>query len=74
MEQWEDTWTAIVRQDPDITEMLKATLAKADLALAILITDEQGNVLASTPPDAAPRQRLCRAPKISTKFSSAGGR
>src|SRR3984957_6549999 len=48
-EQGEDTWTAIVRQDPDITEMLKATLAKADLALAILITDEHGNVLAATP-------------------------
>jgi PAS domain S-box-containing protein len=47
--QWEDTWTAIVRQDPDIAEMLKATLAKADLALAILITDRQGNILASTP-------------------------
>ncbi len=46
-EQWEDTWTEIVRRDPDITEMLKATLAKADLALAILITDEHGNVLAS---------------------------
>ena len=37
----------IIRQDPDITELLKATLAKADLALAILITDEQGNVLAA---------------------------
>ncbi len=47
--QWEDTWTEIVRRDPDITEMLKATLAKADLALAILITDEQGNVLAEAP-------------------------
>jgi len=45
--QWEDTWIEIVRRDPDITEMLKATLAKADLALAILITDEHGNVLAS---------------------------
>jgi signal transduction histidine kinase len=49
-EQWEDTWTEIVRRDPDIAEMLKATLAKADLALAILITDEHGNVLASASP------------------------
>src|SRR6202046_5962433 len=49
-EQWEDTWIAIVRQDPDITEMLKATLAKADLALAILITDDRGNILASASP------------------------
>ena len=24
LEQWEDTWTAIIRQDPDITEMLNA--------------------------------------------------
>ena len=47
-QQWEDTWTAIVRRDPDIAQMLKATLAKADLALAILITDEHGNILAST--------------------------
>jgi len=47
--QWEDTWTEIVRRDPDIAEMLKATLAKADLALAILITDQHGNVLAATP-------------------------
>src|ERR1700722_10022075 len=50
VEQWEDTWTGIIRQDPGITELLNATLAKADLALAILITDELGNVLASAPP------------------------
>jgi signal transduction histidine kinase len=49
-EQWEDTWTEIVRRDPDITEMLKSTLAKADLALAILITDDHGDVLAEAPP------------------------
>jgi len=48
-QQWEDTWTEIVRRDPDITQMLKATLAKADLALAILITDDRGEVLAATP-------------------------
>jgi signal transduction histidine kinase len=48
-QEWEDTWTEIVRRDPDITEMLKATLAKADLALAILITDDHGKVLATTP-------------------------
>src|ERR1700722_18284489 len=48
-QQWEDTWTEIVRRDPDVGEMLKATLAKADLALAILITDEHGNVLAGAP-------------------------
>jgi len=48
-QQWEDTWTEIVRRDPDITEMLQATLAKADLALAILITDEHGDILAAWP-------------------------
>ncbi len=48
-QEWEDTWTEIVRRDPDITEMLKATLAKADLALAILVTDDRGNILAATP-------------------------
>jgi len=48
-EQWENAWIEIVRRDPDITAMLDATLAKADLALAILITDEHGNVLAATP-------------------------
>jgi PAS domain S-box-containing protein len=47
-QQWEDTWTEIVRRDPDITVMLNATLAKADLALAILITDEHGDILAAS--------------------------
>jgi PAS domain S-box-containing protein len=47
-QQWEDTWTEIVRRDPDITEMLNATLAKADLALAILITDDHGDILAAS--------------------------
>ena len=58
-QQWEDTWTEIVRRDPDITEMLKSTLAKADLALAILITDEHGNVLAASPLQSSSK-RLCR--------------
>ncbi len=48
-QDWENVWTQIVRDDPDIKDMLKATLAKADLALAILITDDHGNVLATTP-------------------------
>jgi signal transduction histidine kinase len=47
--QWEAAWTEIVRSDPDITAMLKSTLAKADLALAILITDDHGDILAATP-------------------------
>ncbi len=47
--EWEDTWTGIIRQDPDITELLMSTLAKSDLALAILITDEHGDILAASP-------------------------
>ena len=46
---WEDAWTAIIRSDPDITEMLNRTLANADLALAILVTDDRGHVLAASP-------------------------
>ena len=56
--QWEDAWTGIIRKDPDITEMLKATLAKADLALAILITDEHGDILAAAAAGDS-QQRLC---------------
>jgi hypothetical protein len=41
--------------------MLKATLAKADLALAILITDEHGNVLASAPLMSKQQQRAVLA-------------
>jgi PAS domain S-box-containing protein len=47
--EWGDAWTAIIRSDPDIAEMLNRTLAKADLALAILVTDARGNVLAASP-------------------------
>jgi PAS domain S-box-containing protein len=45
----ENAWTTIIRSDPDIAEMLNRTLAKADLALAILVTDARGNVLAASP-------------------------
>src|SRR5271154_5746139 len=40
---WQDGYTAIIRNDPDITVMLDSTLGKADLALAILVTDDRGN-------------------------------
>jgi PAS domain S-box-containing protein len=46
----ENAWTAIIRNGPDIAEMLDRTLGKADLALAILVTDKYGNVLAASPP------------------------
>jgi PAS domain S-box-containing protein len=48
-DDWERGWTAIIRTDPDITEMLHRTMGKADLALAILVTDKHGNVLAASP-------------------------
>ena len=57
-QEWEDTWIEIVRRDPDVTEMLKDTLAKADLALAILVTDDHGNILAAAP---APRDSASAA-------------
>jgi hypothetical protein len=46
---WESDWAGIIRSDPDISDMLNRTLAKADLALAILVTDAHGNVLAASP-------------------------
>jgi PAS domain S-box-containing protein len=46
----ESGWATIIRDDPDIAQMLNRTLAKADLALAILVTDARGNVLAASPP------------------------
>ncbi len=77
-EQWEQTWTEIVRRDPDITTMLKATLAKADLALAILITDDRGNILATTPltqsnGNAVSVDGAFVEPKTSTRSSGGGG-
>ncbi|HTW66114.1 MAG TPA: ATP-binding protein [Bryobacteraceae bacterium] len=47
--QWEDGWTEIIRRDPDITDMLNRTLAQADLALAIVVTDRHGDILAASP-------------------------
>jgi PAS domain S-box-containing protein len=47
--QWEDGWTEIIRRDPDITDMLNRTLGQADLALAILVTDRHGDILAASP-------------------------
>jgi hypothetical protein len=46
---WENAWTAMIRDSPDVAEMLNRTLAKADLALAILVTDKHGSVLAASP-------------------------
>lgn len=46
---WENGWTEIIRRDPDITDMLNRTLGQADLALAILVTDRHGDILAASP-------------------------
>ena len=47
--EWKNAWTAVIQNDPDITVMLDSTLGKADLALAMLITDERGNLLNASP-------------------------
>src|SRR5579862_8328045 len=47
LEEWKTNWARIVSTDPSIAEMLKRTLASADLVVAILVTDEQGQVLAA---------------------------
>jgi hypothetical protein len=46
---WQNAWTAMIRDSPDVAEMLNRTLGTADLALAILVTDARGNVLAASP-------------------------
>jgi PAS domain S-box-containing protein len=51
LEEWKANWTKIVGTDPSIAEMLKRTLANADLVVAIVVTDEQGKVLAASSPD-----------------------
>jgi len=49
--EWKITWARIISTDPSIAEMLKRTLASADLVVAILVTDEKGQVLAASSPD-----------------------
>jgi hypothetical protein len=49
--EWKTTWARIISTDPSIAEMLKRTLASADLVVAILVTDEKGQVLAASSPD-----------------------
>ena len=44
-------WTDIIRHDSNIADMLKRTLGASDLVVAILVTDEQGSVLAASNPD-----------------------
>ena len=51
LEDWKANWTKIIGTDPSIAEMLKRTLANADLVVAIVVTDDQGKVLAASSPD-----------------------
>ncbi len=47
---WKEAWTGIIRADPNITTMLKRTLADSELVLAIAITDDNGTILAASNP------------------------
>src|SRR5271156_699760 len=65
MDQLQESWTAIIRTDPNVTDMLNRMLANAKLVLAIRIADENGKVLAASDPKsigsnppAAPALRL----------------
>ncbi|HYL75988.1 MAG TPA: ATP-binding protein [Bryobacteraceae bacterium] len=49
-QEWKAAWTDIIRTDPAIRSMLQRTLAGAELVVDILITDDQGKVLAAANP------------------------
>jgi PAS domain S-box-containing protein len=51
LQEWKANWTQIIGTDPSIAEMLKRTLASADLVIGIVVTDDQGRVLAASSPD-----------------------
>jgi PAS domain S-box-containing protein len=51
VEEWKAIWTQIISTNPAIPEMLKRTQGNADLVAAILVTDNRGNVLASSHPE-----------------------
>ena len=53
LQEWKANWTRIVSTDPSIAEMLKRTLANDDLVVGIVVTDDQGNVLAASSPNLA---------------------
>lgn len=50
LEESKNAWTQIISADPEITAMLKRTLGNADLAVSILVMDNQGKVLAASDP------------------------
>jgi len=49
-QQWKAAWTDIIRTDPRVTAMLQRTLGDADVLAAIMVTDENGRVLAASLP------------------------
>ena len=51
LQEWKANWTQIISTDHSISEMLKRTLASADLVVGIVVTDDQGRVLAASSPD-----------------------
>jgi PAS domain S-box-containing protein len=50
-EEWKKAWTELIQTDPIITQMLQRSLASEDLAVAILVTDESGAILAASNPE-----------------------
>src|ERR1700685_1131428 len=57
LDEWKHSWTDIIRSDPNVTEILKRTLGDSKLVAAILVTDDQGQVLAASGP-ATPGAKL----------------
>ena len=50
LEQWNNTWTEMIRSDPHIADMLKRAMASAELVAAVMVTDEHAKVLAASDP------------------------
>ncbi|HLK20034.1 MAG TPA: ATP-binding protein [Bryobacteraceae bacterium] len=50
LDEWKHAWTEIIRSDPSVTAMLKRTLGDSKLVADIILTDDQGQVLASSGP------------------------
>ena len=50
LDEWKLVWTDIIRGDTKVTDMLKRTWGDAKLVAEILVTDENGQVLATSGP------------------------
>jgi PAS domain S-box-containing protein len=48
LQEWKANWIQIIGSDPSLAEMLQRAQANDGLVVAILITDDQGRVLASS--------------------------